>query len=241
MKTLAYWGSQHPVTTRWVIFFSFVLLNVLCINLAWWAMAHDFLPYPLLLPLSVALGFLGLFLYPVRRWKGTVFSKDNYFRYHKTMDGILVGATLLMVFSGTQYFSVQAVDPPARAITTALDFRPDQPKNIFDKLKDLKNQVKEKVQTHVAKRLNDYEAAKGKMPVWVKILLTVAALAVAFVLWYIIAALACTVACSGNEIAGNIIIIGGTALVVLLLAWVVFQIWKRRGPRPEKIPEPEDR
>ncbi|MBK6619638.1 MAG: hypothetical protein IPG32_01685 [Saprospirales bacterium] len=240
MRTLATWGSQHPVPTRWIIFLSFIALNVLAINLAWWAMVHGLIAFEVLLPLSIGLGLVGLFLYPLRRWKGSIFSKSGYFRYQKTMDGLLVGATFLMVFSMTQQFSVQSLAPaPYRAVATALDYEPVREKGFLKKLKDFKNEVVEKVKAQVVKRLDAYSKAKEGLPVWAKILLSLGALVVAFFVWYIIAALGCSLVCSGAELAGNIVIIAGTALILAMLVWVGYQIWKRRGPKVEKVPKEE--
>ncbi len=240
MKNLSRWGSEHPIASRWVIFACFVVLNYLAIHLAWWSLAHDWTPFQLMLPLGFALGFTGLFLYPVKRWKDKFLSPGGYYRYQKTMDGLLVAATLLIVFSGAQRLSVQHdMTLPARAVTVALDVQKESKTNFFQKVKQIKTKAKEKIQSHIQKKLEKHRHSAKALQVWVKILISLGALALGVAVWYVIIALGCSVSCSGNEVLGSIIIIGGTVLVIGGLVWAGFEIWKRRGPKPEETPAEE--
>jgi hypothetical protein len=240
MKSLSHWGSQHPVASRWIIFACFVVLNYLAIQLAWWSMVHNRMPFQLMLPLGFGLGFTGLFLYPVKRWKGRLFSNNGYYRYQKTMDGLLVAATFLIVFSGTQRISVQHDRAlPARAVTVALDVQKEGKTTFSQKVKKLKVKAKEKIQTHIQKKLEKHSHSAKALQVWAKILISLGALALGVLVWYIIIALGCSVSCSGNGVLGSIIMIGGTVVVIAGLVWAGFEIWKRRGPKPEDMPAAE--
>jgi hypothetical protein len=240
MKNLSRWGSEHPIASRWIIFAGFVVLNYLAINLAWGALAHNWAPFPLLLPLGFAVGFTGLFLYPVKRWRGRFSSPGGYYRYQKTMDGLLVASTFLIIFSGTQRISVQHdLAQPARAMTIALDVQDSKGAKLFQKIRDIKTKAKEKIQSHIQKKLEKRRHSAKALQVWAKILISLGALALGFFAWYVIMALGCSVSCSGNEVMGSIIMIGGTVLVIGGLVWAGIEIWKRRGPKPEEMPATE--
>lgn len=239
MKNLSRWGSEHPIASRWIIFSCFVVLNYLAIHLALWSLSHHWTPFTLLMPLGFALGFAGLFLYPAKRWKGK-FSSGGYYRYQKTMDGLLVAATFLIVFSGTQRLSVPGeMALPARAVSIALDVQEEGAATFFQKVKKIKARAKEKIQSHIQKKLDKHRHSAKALQVWSKILISVGALALGVLLWYVIVALGCSVSCSGNEVLGAIIIIGGTLLTIAGLVWAGFEIWKRRGPKPEETPAGE--
>ncbi len=203
-------------------------------------MAHNWAPFPLLLPLGFAIGFTGLFLYPVKRWKGKFFSPGGYYRYQKTMDGLLVAATFLIVFSGTQRISVQHdLAQPARAMTIALDVQDSKGAKFFQKIRNIKTKAKEKIQSHIQKKLEKHRHSARALQVWAKILISLGALLLGVAVWFVIVALGCSVSCSGNEVLGSIIIIGGTLLVIGGLVWTGIEIWKRRGPKPEETPATE--
>lgn len=240
MKRLSFWGSLHPISARWVIFACFVVLNYLAIHLALWSLAHGWAPFQVLLPLGFTLGFTGLFLYPPKRWKNSRFSPAAFYRHQKTMDGLLVAATFLIVFSGTQRISVQGeMALPARAVTIALDVQDSKGAKFFQKVKDIRTKAKEKMQSHIQKKLEKHQHSAKALKVWAKILISLGALALAVLVWFIILALGCSVSCSGNEVLGAIIMIGGTVLVIGGLVWAGIEIWKRRGPKPEKMPAEE--
>lgn len=240
MKSLSHRGSQHPIASRCIIFGCFVALNYLAVHLALWSLAHDWQPFTAFWPLGFALGFAGLLFYPPKRWKITRFSPSSFYRYQKTMDGLLVAATFLIVFSGTQRICVQGETAlPARAVSVALDLQKEGNTTFFQKVKKVKAKAKEKIQSHIQKKLEKHRHSSKALQVWAKILISVGALALGVAVWYVIIALGCSVSCSGNEVLGAIIMIGGTVVVIGGLVWAGIEIWKRRGPKPEKAPAGE--
>lgn len=63
-----------------------------------------------------------------------------------------------------------------------------------------------------------------------KILLTLLALALAYLLFSIIGAVACNLACSGMQTAANLVLIAGGAAILFLLFLALREIWKKREP-----------
>jgi hypothetical protein len=91
-----------------------------------------------------------------------------------------------------------------------------------ERKKLLKHQIRE------IKKAND--PSKGE-----KVLLVILSILVALGLLYLVAALSCSIACSGSEAIALLVAIGGTAGVILLLIFVIRAIYGKRRKKKEPV------
>lgn len=249
MIKISCWAKHNPAKARIVI----VVLHMLLIGLAIYAgtalnelgiQAPAILPY-ILMPLS----FVILFLYPSQKTKKDKFSRKQLYRLQKTLDFLTAAFSFILVcFVANNYYSHQFALPvsaasiglnkPGRAKPTAQEILASLPyrnKSTLTKSEKriLKTEFKKQLKVYLkAKLTKDDETASKAIFI---ILSIIAAVGITFLL----AALACNIACNGSEAAAIVLFTLGVTITVLLLIYVIKKI-KDHKKTTEEIPAPKN-
>jgi uncharacterized iron-regulated membrane protein len=218
MKHISIWAKKHKTSARWFIVFLYLPLNILAI-------------YNGMLLSDIELQLGSSFLYTTVLCILLLFllyrSNASYFR-RKSMHFLMAVCTyFLVLFAGNQvntpkpqfpfFETVNAVEqaPLLSKVNNreAVKFKPSVKQYKKELRKIARNETK-------------------KTPQWVKILLTVLVVVVAAGLMYVLAALACTIACNGSEALAWIVFLAGSAGIVFgavrIIQWIFGRKRKKR-------------
>lgn len=226
MKKISFWAKDHVWTTRLlIIFFIYPLLNI-----TGWLLGDllQSMGIDLSQIWSYALSLGALYLLLIYPFKSTPTRNNHHYTRRKTIDVLLAGCTFLLIVTTGNHLdgSEQATGFP---LTHASTFSKDLPRSAEkSKIKAQKKSLKQWVK-QLRKKYR--EAGNGT-----KIALTILAVILAIFLIFGLAALACTIACSGSEAIAYILFLLGTAGIIFGLVKVINSI--HRGPK-KQVPEPE--
>ncbi|MEO5582200.1 MAG: hypothetical protein ABIR66_05885 [Saprospiraceae bacterium] len=234
MKSISRWAAKHTLQSRIIIVLGHVLLVLLAIS---FGLETSMIDIKISSWMTKGLGnlfFISYILYP---WFKTDHGFFKYsYRRQKAHDFILVLSYFLSIVCGlnqliaavpseSEYmvearFIVYHHNPGKDASKgTALDYK--------TKIKAFKKQLR--VELLRLKRTLKAKNDKGGVVI-IKILLVLLSVVLALGLMYVIAALSCSVACSGSEgIAWVIIIVGWSAAIWLLIVALKAILRKRQN------------
>jgi hypothetical protein len=240
MRKISIWASHHIWATRFIIIGIYILLNFL----GW--MLGDLLGL-LNIKIHVLSAYTtcfillaGIAVYPSKK-RGHRYKK--FYLVQKSSDLILAVSTFfLIVYVGNNFFSSQtnnqnnvyaATGNSISTFTTKPSLHPI--KSLLSKIfhpsylnKNLKQKLKAKL--HELRRQYK-DSTQGE-----KIALIALSVIVAAGLLYVLAALSCSISCSGSEGAALVVAILGTGLIIFLLVKVIQRI--NRGPKEKRITRP---
>jgi hypothetical protein len=218
MRKLSKWAKINPKSSRIIIGFShlLVVINAFCLGVILFVFDYGESKWSSIIIAN--LFFISYLLYPRKDIKNERF-RYSYTR-QKILDFSLVIFYSVVIAFGVNSFLIQnnydynlyrqptaeftVIKPKSKNQTTT---RKNLKSEVEVKIKKLRKQIKHELRglKKELKREND----KGGV-VALKILLTLLTIGVALLLGYLIAGLACSLACSGQ---------GGLAWVVLVLGW----------------------
>ena len=248
MKKLSFWARNHTWSARFIIVFSFVLLNIAGIVTGILLNDLNVMVPSAVLALSVIIYFTGFLFYPSKSEKRKI-TADWFYKKQKACDIILAASTFFMIvcISNGQFRSLQYF-PLLRAATTSKPILPaDSALKTYKSIaafsallknedgKSLKWKEKKKLlkeQIRAIKKSD--EPSKGG-----KVVLIILSVIVALGLIGLVASLACSLSCNGSDAAAVIVGIGGAALVIFLLVVAIRAITgkkKKERKNPEAIP-----
>ena len=245
MKKLSFWARDHKWPARFIIVFSFVLLNTAGIVTG---MLLDDLKVTIpsaALTLSIIIYFTGIFFYPSKSEKRKL-TAGLFYKKQKTCDIILATSTFFILicisnnrFRSIQYFpalqatAVNKPTLPADSIVKTYKSIAAFSASLKDETgKSLKWKEKKKLlkeQVRAIRKSN--EPSKGG-----KVILIILSVIVALGLIALVAGLACNLSCNGSDAAAVLIGLGGTALVIFLL-FVAIRAIKGKKKKKTIIPE----
>lgn len=228
MRQISGWALQHKMAARVLIFLSYLLLNACAFLLG-----STIDPLAAGITWLVALPFLiALLLYPERNRKS---GYRNFYRTQKTCDLVLVACSFLLIVATASRYDAPRMPAQDAAVAAmkAPEVKKPGKKRITVQLgaKGFFSKHWNKIKTHVreirAAVRNPGGAGKAAL-----ILLTIV---VALALLYLVAALSCSIACSGAEGLAFTVALLGTGGVVFLTVVVIRRILhrRRRDPEPE--------
>ncbi len=230
MKKLSFWAKTHPIQARWLIVGAHFLLFPLACLFGFSLWLEDFEYSARALDIFTTLFLLGVIGYPIR---GTVKGLWRYsYLRHKAFDMtvLLTGFLSLASLTNLKMEQMALYSSEGYAIKTAQK-APVEGRSVLSKWKEntswralKKNFRMLKKELIEVKKLSK----KDKQNVVGRIIGTFLVLLVAFGLGYLILAWSCNLACSGQEGAANVVLIGGGALLILLTVLAIRAIWKRR-------------
>lgn len=230
MKNISYWAKSHPNQARWLITLSHCILIPLAFFLGFQLWLEDFRYSPLAHDILTTLFVLGLLGYPIKG-ATSILLRHSYQR-QKTFDFVLIitGFLSLATFTSMRLEQASLTAAEGRAVRTSIE----APGGFKSGL----NYLKENMSWHALKKnarmlkkeiLQTRKLAQNENGA-AKVLGTILILLAAFFLGYLIVAWACSLSCSGQEGAANVVLIGGGALLLLLTILGLRAIWKNRVP-----------
>ena len=236
MYRLSLWGRHHVWTARFLILASYVLLNglgwalgeQLALNGIYLTQAHFYL--------GTVLVLIPFFAYPSKHRK-----KDfkHFYRFQKTCDGLLVAGTFVLIVCLAQPQSLpepwMGLHAGATEVVTPTTTKPAvQKKSVFRKVANGAIKwlgVDRAVQKKIVKQWQQIQKGYKQTSTGGKIALITLSILIAIAVLYLVAALSCSLACSGNDALAVIVLFLGVGAVILLLVKVIQRI--TRGPKPK--------
>lgn len=229
MKKISYWAKAHVWPTRLLIIVIYILLNVIGIFCGKLLSELD-ITIPQLFFIAYIIFTIALFIwYPARKKvKQNVKSTVLYFR-RKLFDLALGTVTFLMIiYAGNNWEHLFIKSESVRAsaiIHVSKDsaiFNHPVIKNFIATIKSAdvsKLSTKEKLRLikHQIKTIkHDKDTSKAD-----KTLLIILSIIIAVALLIGLAALSCSISCSGSEALAVIVALGGTFLIIFLLVRLI--------------------
>lgn len=229
-KRLSFWGKQHKWSSRFIIVFSFIIMNALAIFTG--SLFRD-------LNINFSVGFLLLsilaFSFAWLKYPNEKQDRSRTYALRKTCDSILIGSTFLMLtFFGNQQLNpfdnsalfastVNSYSLPkdsAKAYKSVEDFK----KSLYDESgKPLKWKERKKLLKQQVKAIKHDKAMSDGGKVGLIILCVLLAL----ILAYGVAALACSLSCAGSDAAAVIVAVLGLGGIVLLTIFLIRSILRK--------------
>ena len=242
-KQLSFWAREHKWSARFIIVFSFIIMNALGIITGLLFNDLDITFSTWFIIISISVFSIAWFKYPN---KNQAAGKSRFYIFRKTLDSILIGSTFLMFV----YFGNRQVTPFSSSVLSAsavnsfslpkdstktyktieefkksLNDENGKPLKLKERKKLLKQQVK------AIKK--DKELSDGG-----KVGLIILCVLLAIVLAYGVAALSCSLSCSGSEGAAVVVAILGLAGIVLLSFFVIHSIVRKsKKEKPKEVKE----
>lgn len=246
MKTLSHWAKNHPISARWILAFGhiFTLLNGLLLGSLLYL--NDLSIPPFVMGFCMILIGAAYLAYPFRE------ARSGFFRYsygkQKTMDFVFVAAAALLISTATCQFAYETPAPTATTVSQLQIYpvvergpspqeeqiqRPSQ-RTLKASIRAQKQLIKQELRTLKA----EWKQAKDSGGQGVaKVLLILLTIVVALALAYIIAALACAVACNGNDaLAVGLLLAGWTGIIFLSVVVIRGILRMGRNKLPQEVP-----
>ena len=241
-KQLSFWAREHKWLSRFIIVFSFIVMNVLGIitGLLFNDLAITFSSW--FIVLTVLTFGIAWMKYPRRNPVTGKAEKNCDYIMRKTCDAVLIGTTFLMfvyfgnreatpfsapVFSASAVNSFSLPKDSTKTYKSIEEFR----KSLKDengkplKLKERKKLLKEQVKA-IKK---DKTTSRGD-----KVGLIILCVLLALVLAYAVAAIACSLSCSGSEGAAVVVAVLGLVGVGLLTFFLIRGIVRKSRREKEE-------
>jgi hypothetical protein len=246
MIKISYWAKHRPAEARITIIVLHIILTGLAIYVGSGLNEFGILMPAKSLYILVPIFLLIAFFYPSRNKKTGQPGRIQFYRTQKTFDFLAAAMSFTMVcFVANNYHSnnisatVSATNialpkdagakPTAEQILASLSYRD---KNTLTRLEKriLKTEFKHQLKVYVKAKLtrDDETAAKA-----VLIILSVIG---AVGLTFLLAALACNIACNGSEAAAIIVSILGLAAIIFLLVYTIKKIKNHNKTVTEESP-----
>jgi len=245
MKKISIWAKQNPWKARITIIFSHILLFLL----AWFTGTQLYaigkeLP-AFFMFLFVLIYLIAAFTYPSKKNKSGTNIPFLYLK-QKSSDLLLAAATFGMVvclaadnenvfrFYTTSFANLTSVSikgkekSTANEILASLKYR-DKSTLTRSEKKILRQEFKKELKLYTIAKLSGKKDEAGNAG------LIILAIIAALGLLYVLAALSCSISCSGSEGAAVLVVVLGTAAIVVGLIVVIRAI--KRGSKKKQITE----
>lgn len=229
-KQLSFWAKQHKWSSRFIIVFSFLIMNALAIITG--SLFNDLnINFPVwFLVLSILAFSFAWLKYPNEDQ-----DRGRTYVLRKTCDSILIGSTFLMLtffgnhrlnpFDNSILFAstVNSYSLPkdsTKAYKSVEDFK----KSLYDESgKPLKWKERKKLLKEQVKAIKkDKTISDGG-----KVGLIILCVLLALILAYGVAALACSLSCAGSDAAAVIVAVLGLGGIVLLTIFLIRSIIRK--------------
>jgi uncharacterized membrane protein YwzB len=225
MKKISRWGKRNPWKTRLIIVLVQLVLAAYAALLGIWLYAQGWALPGYLLSIGILLFLPACFFYPDKRSRFQFF-RHTYFR-QKALDMFLIAVSLVMVMSVSNYYTNAAMteNQPYRAELTV---NKTHSKQLKSERKDLRQQLKQHRQTLKAEVKAIVGQMKTQKVTGEQVLLIILTILLALLLLYGVAALSCSIACSGADGLAVLVFLLGLGLIVWLSIVLIKKI-SRKG------------
>jgi hypothetical protein len=233
MYKISQWASVHAWPARILISCAFVLITALGLFTGDLLQAFQ-LTIPLLFFYAAVVLFLAVFLiYPGKTLRHRF---RNVYWYRKTCDCILLLTTFffLICIGNRPAHLLQPVQPVAAAVPhdTATIINPGAGKEKTSILPLHKKASKRALKQTLIKKIKQLRKAYKDTPKGEKIAFIILSVIIALALLYVVAALSCSIACSGADGLALLVLVLGAGIIVFFLVRVIRRITK--GPRQKR-------
>jgi len=252
MQQISFWAKEHPWTARLIIIACYVGLNITGIITGHLLNKLNVPLTPLFLFMAVIIFLVGFIAYPSRLLEGKTLSKEALYVRQKSCDFILISSTFLMiVYSGNHpgglpfNITMSQAAIQSNPVTAIEKTNVKTYKTLEEFKASLKNEEGKKLKWKERKKLLKAQVRAIKrapeLSKEMKILLTVLCVFATIALTYLVLGLGCSIACSGAQGLGLLVMYGGFAVVFLLLGWANRAIWgkKKKKKLPKGLIPPE--
>lgn len=223
MKNISIWAKNNRAKALGLT----ILLHVI-ISYYFFYVGALLLTKKIILPFSIVyisgvLLLTSYIFYPIKYVRRGIF-KRTFFREKQWQLVAMISAALLMVFIGNHsaksaFLEINRV-PEYSAITVAVDVKQEPrvgKKSKVEKrtqrqfIKKTKRQLRKRIRKNVRK----LRAKEKGLTSFEKSLIAFLSLLLGIVLGYLVLALSCSIACSGNEALALIVLLGGFTLIIV--------------------------
>lgn len=237
MKAISHWAKRNPSPSiLLIILFHFILAFI------WLSLGIDLFEQGIILPvwvmnLSIIIFLIGVAFYPVRGLHYWVL-RYSYWR-QKMMDlTLLLTSAVMIICYANQSTDLNSINTPqiqeVRALPIALKLKDEvagtksidkaEKKSLRKRIKEHRKKVRQEVRETV-KMLKKQRATAGQIGLLLLIIVA------AILMLYLLAALSCSLSCSGNEGAATLVMIFGVGLIILGVVIGIRAIFKKnKGP-----------
>ena len=247
MKKISFLAKNHKRPARLIIIVSFIVLNALGILTGILLADLNFSFSGTAMILFVSAFVVGVILYPSKSGKGVRLSPATHYVKQKSCDFILAASAFCMI----TYFAnrPETLFQQNPVLHAAVITNPALPKDSIAKNYKLVNEFNAAMKDENGKMLKWKERKKmlkeqvkeikkaNNLSNGEKALLVILSVLVAAGLLYLVAALSCSLSCSGSDAAAVLVGLGGIALVIFLLI-IAFRAIYGRKKKKEKVAEP---
>jgi len=249
MKQLSFWAKKHKWASRFLIIFSFIALNILGIVTGFLFNELNVTFSSTLLFLTILICFIAWGKYPMKRNATVANEKKRIYILQKTCDLLLIGATFIMfVYFGNRQVSPFTPSLLTASIVTTSSLPGDSSKG-YKSMDEFKKMMKDEngktlkwkerkklMKTQIKQIKKDNSMSEGG-----KVALIILTVLVAIGLGMLIAALSCSLSCSGSEAAAVLVAVVGYAGLIFLTILVIRSIVRqtKKDKANETKPESE--
>ena len=239
MKKISWWAKNHKLSARILIVVSFICLNALAFVTGQFLNQLGILFSQVFLFACFFIFLIAFTAYPLKKQKERNPKPSWYYPLQKSCDFILAASTFCMIVClSNQPEKLFQFNPKIKAFAITFPVKDSTVKHykpigeFNSSLKDGKgNQLKWKerkklLKVQVREIKKDNDLSKGG-----KIALIIFSVFAALGLLYVVAALSCSLSCSGSDAAAAIVGVGGTVLVIFLLVWGIRAITGKKRKR----------
>src|SRR5688500_4178191 len=241
MKKISTWAKNNKWLARILVIVCHILLNA--IGIITGILISDLgINIPVAaLPFLIIVVLCGFIFYPRKPGKRNNIDKNVFYTQRKRWDFILAASTFLIILYIGNHF-----DNPLKnysgiyaAVSSASSLPGDSTIKSYKKIADFNASLKDndgkllkwKERKKVLKEQLKGIRKSGDLSKGEKAALTIVSILLALGLLYVVAALACGLACNGADAAAWVVLIGGTAVVALILVIVMKAIYSNRKAR----------
>ena len=241
-KQLSFWAREHKWASRFIIVFSFIIMNGLGIITGLSLSDLDVTLSTWFILLSVLTFGIGWLKYPHKKQVTDKIEKNRGYVFRKTCDAVLIGTTFMMfVYFGNR--QVTPFDTPVFAASAVTSFSlPKDSTKTYKSVEEFKKSLKDEsgkpLKLKERKKLlkqqlkaikKDKTTSRGD-----KVVLIIVCVLLALALAYIVGAIACSLSCSGSEGAAVVVALLGLVGIGLLTFFVIRSIVRKSRKEKEE-------
>ena len=241
-KQLSFWGREHKWLSRFIIVFSFIIMNVLGIITGLLFSDLEITFTTSFIVLSVLTFGIAWMKYPLKKQVIDKVEKNRVYVLRKTCDAVLIGTTFMMfVYFGNRQVTPLDIPVFSASAVTSLSLPKDSTKN-YKSLEEFKKSLKDEngkpLKLKERKKLlkqqlkaikKDKTTSRGD-----KVVLIILCVLLAVALAYVVGAIACSLSCSGSEGAAIVVAILGLVGIGLLTFFMIRSIVRKSRREKEE-------
>ena len=253
---LSFWASQHRPAAITCIVFAKIVIGIIGYNLGFWAAIEGLALSTDLKWLLAAIAGISFWAYPSKRLKQHL-GRAIFYRRQKSIDAVLatLGFATFFWLGNLAPGSVaqpQSQHLPVRILWSSMqregavnlpETTPSKPTTLqkTGRTGKLKQWFAQKIKKRIERKMERFVRLSGDSGTAEKILLTVLLLLLAFIALYLVAILACSLSCNGQEGLAVLVAVVGVSGIIIGLVFGFSRIWRKNDDADIKRRQRENR